>query len=162
MEEKKNSEMTKVTNSISMMRGLLVSNRFLAVLLAVVQVYYVVNKIMLFSPLYILLLDLLFPMIMEGMMKGHANVKAEEDLPLPLLRKKYRYTALASKALSFGFLLNVIMLIAWHYNYRIKPPEIEMLKAFPLVIISAYVLVRLVIWFFYLLMFKFSPSTLMK
>ncbi len=154
--------MPKVTNAISAMRGLLVSNRFLALLLVCVQLYYVFNHIRLYSALYILLLDLVFPMIMDGMIRGHSAPQNEDDLPLPLLRKKYRYNAVAAKALSFGFLLNIIMLIAWHYNYRTNPPEQDFLQSLPAAILIAYVCVRLLVWIFYLLVFRYAPSKLMK
>ncbi len=154
--------MAAVTNGISAMRGLLISNRFLALVLIVVQLFFIFNGIRLFSPLYIILLDLAFPMIMEGLIKNRTIQKPEDDLPLPLLRKKYHYSGLASKALSFGFLLNVVMLIAWHYNYTSNPPEQEMLRGLPSLILIAYVVVRLFIWAFYLLMFRKFPHKLMK
>ncbi len=160
--ENDKASMTRVTNGISAMRGLLISSRFLIALTAIIQFLYIINKIRLYSPLYILLLALIFPMIMEGMIKGHANMGDEEDLPLPLLRKKYGFSFAKSKAHSFAFLLNVIMLIAWHYNYTVNPPEQEALKSLPAAILIAYVLVRLLLWLFYLLMFKFAPTKLMK
>ncbi len=161
-ENKRSGEMTAVTNGISAMRGLLISNRFLALVLVVVQLGFIFSGFRLFSPLYIILLDLAFPMIMEGLIKSRTEPKTEDDLPLPLLRKKYRYSATASKALSFGFLLNVVMLIAWHYNFTANPPEQEMLRGLPSLILIAYVVVRLCIWAFYLLMFKKFPHKLMK
>ncbi len=152
--------MTRVTRDISAMRSLLISNRFIALILAAVQLYYIFNGIRLYTALYILLTDLLFPMIMEGLIKG--KLPQNDDLPLPMLRKKYRYTPAASKALSTGFLLNIVMMIAWHYNYTINPPEQEMLQSLPSALLFAYVAVRVIIWISYLLLFKYTPDKLMK
>ncbi|MCR5585706.1 MAG: hypothetical protein K6F63_09780 [Lachnospiraceae bacterium] len=155
-----NNEMTGITNSISNLRGLLISNRLLAVLCAVSQIYLIVIGYKIFSPLYILVTDLLLPMILEGFMNNGSENKQNEELPLPLLRKKYNFSFKRGKALSYGFLLNVVLLIAWHYNFA--KYEVSLMRSLPSAVLFAYVATRVVIWIVYLLIFKFFPSKLMK
>ncbi len=156
-----NAAMTKVTNGISMLKGLRVSALFLLILLAASQIYMIVMRFKLYSPLYILLLVLFFPMIMEGILNSKGATD-ESGLPLPMLRKKYKFTFSKTKAHSYSFLLNIVLLIAWHYNFTVRPPEIEILRSFPSGILFGYVAVRLVVWIAYLLIFKFAPARLMK
>jgi hypothetical protein len=154
------NEMTGITNSISNLRGLLISNRLLAILCAISQIYLIVIGQRIFSPLYIIVTDLLLPMILEGFLSNDPDNEKKEDLPLPLLRKKYSFSFKRCKALSYGFLLNVILIIAWHYNF--SKYDVSPIRSIPSAVLLAYVSVRVMVWFVYLLIFKFFPSKLMK
>ena len=153
-----NNEIIRTTNSISNLRSLIISNRLLALLCAVTQIFLIVTEKKLFSPLYVIFADLLFPFVFEGFVKN-GNEEKKEELPLPLLRKKYNFYPARLRAFSYGFLLNVVLLIAWHYNFaKYESP----IRSLPSAVLFAYVLTRIVVWLVYLAIFKFAPSKLMK
>ena len=153
-------KMDRVVSGVSSLRGLLISNRFLAIILVILQVYFAFNSYRNYTPLYIILLDLLFPLILEGAFKSRAADEA--SLPFPLLRKKYGFTGSKKKALSYGFLLNVVLIFAWRYGYIANEVAFENAESLPVAVMIAYVTVRLVVWIFYYLSFKFFPAKIMK
>ncbi len=150
-------KMDRLLLRIAAFRGVLIADRTEAVMLFATFILFTVNKYYNPLPLYLCLFDLVVPLVLHGLLKNRLPAdSAEDQLPLPLLRKKYKYSESFSKAHSFNFILMTLLLFIWNQNVTKTPPEYGPAKALPLALLVMYVLIRLIFWAYYLLLFKFN------
>lgn len=144
--------------NLSSFMGLKISCYFLSGALFLAQIYFVINSYRNFSALYILVANLLLPLILEESFKKE---KVPGALPFPMLAEKHRFSYASKKAKTYGFIVNLIFLLAWCLNYAEK--EIAFLPApfISLGILVVYIIVRIIVWLGFLVGFKVCPMKMM-
>lgn len=144
--------------NLSSFMGLKISGYFLSGMLFISQIYFVINSYKNFSTLYILVSNLLLPLILEESFKKE---KSSLSLPFPMLSEKYRFSYAIKKARTYGFIVNLIFLFAWCISYTEK--EVAFLPAayVSLGILVFYIIIRIVVWLGFLVVFKICPTKMM-
>ncbi len=153
----KTTIINKEIHAIASYRALLISKRFLSAFLLIMALYLGIRRFPV-SPLYILLFLNALPIIFtfavndyykKGQYKLLKNLVEEKPFLLGTLKSKYKYTKLGYVSNSISYLIAIVLIGLWQYNYNTQYYVSVYLKNIPFLILSSGLTVRLVGIVFY-------------
>ncbi len=133
-------------------RSLIISRYFLTLILSITAICFsILNYNM--APLYTVILLNAFPPVLSyaisdslknGKLPFLFNVTKDESFHLEHLRKRYRYSRIKYMSNSIIFLIAMIFLALWQYNFSTKALVPYYLQKLPVLFLSAGLLLRII------------------
>ena len=141
--------------------SLKISNIVIMLFLLASQIFFMWFKYYNFSPVYVLFATLISLFLIQIIMENSLKKPADDD-SFTELKKKIGYTPTKYKVQSYTFLITVIIIIIWYYKIVSADISFEPSKQIPIIALIVYVSVRLIIWFFSYIAFRFFPMKFLK
>ncbi len=144
--------MKKEIRLLSQYRSLIISRNFLTLILSVTAIgfsFFHYNM----APLYTVILLNAFPPILTYAIQDNVKnarypflitVAKEETFLLEHLKKRYRYSRLKYLSNSITFLIAMLFLALWQYNFSTKASVSPYLQKLPVIIMAAGLLLRII------------------
>lgn len=144
--------MKKEIRLLSQYRSLMISRHFLTLILSVIAIgfsFFHYNM----APLYTVILLNAFPPVLTYAIRDNIKnarnplliaVAKDETFLLEHLRKRYRYSRLSYLSNSITFLIAILFMALWQYNFSTKAPVPHYLERLPVIILSAGLLLRII------------------
>ena len=144
--------------------SLKISNTVVILFLFGLQLVFVFFGYQNYSPVYILFATLIAPYLLSLVLdRGQQkNKDSEKKESYPELRKKLGYSDLKYTCQSYTFLMTVVLLILWHFRMRGVETAFAQAPAMPVLTLFIYAAVRIAVWLFYLILFRFFPFKAFK
>ena len=158
--------MKKEIRAVAYYRALIISKWFLTSVLLIMALYLGLRRFPI-SPLYILLFLNVLPPILsfavidyskKAQYKLLQNMVRENDFLLGTLKKKYNYSKLRYISNSASYLISLILISLWQYNYSQSYYLPEHLRLIPILSLSVSILIRILGSGFYQLKFRYDVS----
>jgi hypothetical protein len=152
--------------AIANYRGVIISKRFLTLFLGLISLYLGVIKYAM-SPLYILIILSALPPILSFALKDYAQkykykllIELTQDKPflLNVLKRKYKYSKVDYVATSISYLLALIFIGLWQYNYTTLENIHNTLEKVPVLILAAGLVLRFLTIIFYRIKLPYDLS----
>jgi hypothetical protein len=143
--------MKKELRAVANYRALIISKNFLSFVLLIIALYLGIRRFPM-SPLYILLFLNFLPAIFRfaandyGMKSDNQYIKdliKDETFLLSSLKAKYRYSRLNYVTNSVSYLISLILIALWQYNYNNQYYLSDFLKQIPVTVLAAGLVIRL-------------------
>lgn len=156
--------MDRTISRFSTFMSLKLSNAVVILFLFALQLVFVFFDYRNFSPVYILFATLIAPFLLSLVLdRGqNQNKDSQKKESYPELRKKLGYTDLKYQCQSYTFLMTVILLILWHFRMRGVEAVFSPASQMPVLTLFIYAAVRIAVWLFYLILFRFFPFKAFK
>ncbi len=156
--------MDRTISRFSTFMSLKLSNAVVILFLFALQLVFVFFDYRNFSPVYILFATLIAPFLLSLVLdRGqNKNKDSQKKESYPELRKKLGYTDLKYQCQSYTFLMTVILLILWYFRMRGVEAVFSPASQMPVLTLFIYAAVRIAVWLFYLILFRFFPFKAFK
>ncbi len=149
--------MKKEIRQLSQYRSLIISRHFLTLILSITTIAFVTGNYNM-APLYTVILLNIFPPVLEYAISDNIkNAKLpflialakEETFLLSHLKKKYQYSRVKYLSNSVTFLIAMLFLALWQYNFSTKALVPPYLQKLPVIILSSGLFLRIIGFPFY-------------
>ncbi|MBO7335336.1 MAG: hypothetical protein J6U42_00180 [Lachnospiraceae bacterium] len=156
--------MDRTISRFSTFMSLKLSNTVVILFLFALQLVFVFFGYQNYSPVYILFATLIAPFLLSLVLdRGQDKKKdSQKKESYPELRKKLGYSDLKYQCQSYTFLMTVILLILWHFRMRGVEAVFSPASSMPVLTLFIYAAVRIAVWLFYLILFRFFPFKAFK
>lgn len=150
--------------AIAKFRSLIISRYFITLLLLIVSLYLGFIRYAL-SPFYILLALNVLPAILNNVFKEYAckskllsDITKDQPFKLNYLKGKYKYSRLNYVSNSISYLITLLLIGLWQYNYSNSGNIKELIIYIPAIILVIGVLLRFLGNVFYQLKIHYDLS----
>lgn len=162
-------EMNLCLYRIASFRGLQLSCYHIAIMLVMSFTALLFTESKTVSPIYILLVLGLLPSLVESVAKSRQarreqqnNKRENSTVPFPLLIQKYHYSDNRQTALNFTYIIVLLLIAAWRFNYLLFPVSTQWICDLPVYCIAGSLVSRIVISIGYNMYFRFFPIQSMR
>lgn len=144
--------MKKEIRLLSQYRSLIISRHFLTLILSITALGFSLFRYNL-APLYTVILLNAFPPVLAFAISDTGKktskplliaITKEESFLLEHLKQRYRYSRLNYLSNSITYLIAILFLALWQYNFSTTSPVPPYLLKLPVVILSAGLLLRMI------------------
>lgn len=149
---------------IARYRALIISRYFITLLLLIMSLYLGFIRYAL-SPFYILLALNVIPTILNNVFKEYTGkskllmeITKEQTFKLIYLKGKYKYSRLNYVSNSIAYLITLLLICLWQYNYSTSGNIYKIIVYVPAIILVTGVFLRLLGNVFYLFKLKYDLS----
>lgn len=158
--------MRKEIRAVANHRALIVSKSILSAALLIASLYLGILRFPL-SPIYILLILNALPAILSFAANDFGkksqniilhNIIKDSPFQLGTLKMKYKYTKLRYVSNSVSYLISLILIGLWQYNYSRQHYLPNYLKFLPIFLLASSILIRLIGMWIYPLKFRYDIS----